>query len=125
MSKSYSPEEIESKWYKYWEEKKHFHGEVDDRENYYSVVIPPPNVTGALHMGHALNNCIQDVLVRFHRMRQFNTCWVPGTDHAGIATQSVVEKGLGKKKEKQGMMLEEKHCLSVYGNGKSNLETGL
>ncbi len=96
---SYSPQEIESKWYKFWEENKYFHSTPDQREH-YSIVIPPPNVTGALHLGHALNNSIQDVLIRFHRMLGYNACWIPGTDHAGIATQSVVERELFKKENK-------------------------
>ncbi len=96
---SYTPQEIEAKWYRFWEENQLFH-EVPDQREHYSIVIPPPNVTGALHLGHALNNTIQDVLMRFHRMMQFNTCWIPGTDHAGIATQSVVERELYKKEGK-------------------------
>ena len=99
MSTTYNPEEITPKWYKYWEENKLFHSEPDDRPS-YCIVIPPPNVTGALHMGHALNNTIQDVLIRFHRMRQFNACWIPGTDHAGIATESVVAKKLHQEEGK-------------------------
>ena len=99
MSKTYSPTEIEGKNYKFWENTGYFHPEVDDRES-YCIVIPPPNVTGALHLGHALNNTIQDVLIRFNRMQQLNTCWIPGTDHAGIATQSVVERNLYKNEKK-------------------------
>jgi len=96
---AYSAQNIENKWYKYWEERKYFHAEPDHREH-YSIVIPPPNITGALHLGHALNNTIQDVLIRFHRMKGRNTCWIPGTDHAGIATQSVVEKRLYQQEGK-------------------------
>lgn len=88
----YLPQEIESKWYEYWMEHKLFHSEPDEREP-FTVVIPPPNVTGMLHMGHMLNNTIQDVLVRRARMQGKNACWVPGTDHASIATEAkVVEK---------------------------------
>ena len=96
---AYSAKNIEEKWYQDWEENKYFHPERDQRQH-YSIVIPPPNVTGALHIGHALNDTIQDVLIRFHRMQGFNTCWIPGTDHAGIATQSVVEKKLYKEEGK-------------------------
>lgn len=96
---SYSPQEIESKWYQFWQQNKFFHS-VPDARPHYSIVIPPPNVTGALHLGHALNNSIQDVLIRFHRMLGENACWIPGTDHAGIATQSVVERELYKKEGK-------------------------
>lgn len=95
----FSAQEIEAKWYRYWEEHKCFHSEPDHRPS-YTIVIPPPNVTGALHMGHAVNNVIQDVLIRYHRMSGYNACWVPGTDHAGIATQSVVEKKLRQEEGK-------------------------
>ena len=90
--KTYEPLKAEEKWYKHWMEKGYFHSEPDDREA-YTVVIPPPNVTGVLHMGHMLNNTIQDVLVRRARMLGKNACWVPGTDHASIATEAkVVQK---------------------------------
>lgn len=85
----YNSKESEQKWYSYWEENNFFHSEVDDRES-YSIVIPPPNVTGVLHMGHMLNNTIQDVLVRRARLLGKNACWVPGTDHASIATEAKV-----------------------------------
>ncbi|MBN2237916.1 MAG: valine--tRNA ligase, partial [Bacteroidales bacterium] len=85
----YSPQEIENKWYKFWLDKNYFHSEPDEREP-FTIVIPPPNVTGVLHMGHMLNNTIQDVLVRRARMQGKNACWVPGTDHASIATEAKV-----------------------------------
>lgn len=85
----YSANKVEDKWYKYWMDNKYFHSEVDEREP-YTIVIPPPNVTGVLHMGHMLNNTIQDVLVRRARLKGFNACWVPGTDHASIATEAKV-----------------------------------
>lgn len=85
----YNPVEVEDKWYKYWLEKNYFHSEPDDRDP-YTIVIPPPNVTGVLHMGHMLNNTIQDILVRRARMLGKNACWVPGTDHASIATEAKV-----------------------------------
>ncbi|MCQ2186587.1 MAG: valine--tRNA ligase [Bacteroidales bacterium] len=96
----YNPASVEDKWYAYWLEHKFFHSEPDNRPS-YTIVIPPPNVTGILHMGHVLNNTIQDVLVRHARMNGFNACWVPGTDHASIATEAkVVNKlaGMGIKK---------------------------
>ena len=96
MDKQYDAKASEAKWYKFWEESGAFHDEPDAREP-YSVVIPPPNVTGILHMGHALNQTIQDILVRWRRMQGRNTLWLPGTDHAGIATQNVVEKALRKE----------------------------
>jgi valyl-tRNA synthetase len=97
MEKTYQPAQIEEKWYKIWEEKKVFHGDPATGGEKYSVVIPPPNITGILHMGHALNNTIQDILVRWRRMQGRNVVWMPGTDHAGIATQNVVERALRKK----------------------------
>ena len=100
LSAKYSPSEVEEKWYSYWLKNKFFHSEPDNREP-YTVVIPPPNVTGVLHMGHMLNNTIQDVLVRRARMQGKNACWVPGTDHASIATEAKVvaklkEQGIDK-----------------------------
>jgi len=92
IASKYNPAEVEDKWYKYWMENKYFHSTPDEREP-YTIVIPPPNVTGVLHMGHMLNNTIQDILVRRARMTGKNACWVPGTDHASIATEAkVVEK---------------------------------
>jgi len=89
ISSKYSPAEIEQKWYQYWLDNGFFHSQPDDRKP-YTVVIPPPNVTGVLHMGHMLNNTIQDILVRRARMMGKNACWVPGTDHASIATEAKV-----------------------------------
>ncbi|NQY05514.1 MAG: valine--tRNA ligase [Flavobacteriaceae bacterium] len=88
-SDKYNPSEIEQKWYDFWMENNYFHSEPDDREP-YTIVIPPPNVTGVLHMGHMLNNTIQDVLIRRARLKGYNACWVPGTDHASIATEAKV-----------------------------------
>ncbi|MCQ9208317.1 MAG: valine--tRNA ligase [Omnitrophica bacterium] len=88
----YNPNQTEDKWYQFWEENNFFHAEVDEKKKPYCIVIPPPNITGILHMGHALNSTIQDILIRFHRMQGYATLWMPGTDHAGIATQNVVEK---------------------------------
>jgi valyl-tRNA synthetase len=94
IPKGYSPAEVEDKWYKYWEENGLFKAEDKSDKPPYCIVIPPPNVTGVLHMGHALNNTLQDILCRYKRMKGFNVLWQPGTDHAGIATQNVVEKAL-------------------------------
>lgn len=101
IAKTYHPKEAEDKWYAYWLEKKFFRSIPDDREP-YTIVMPPPNVTGVLHMGHMLNNTIQDVLIRRARMQGKNACWVPGTDHASIATEAKVvamlkERGISKK----------------------------
>src|ERR1700748_474922 len=89
LSKNYEPQAIESKWYEYWNNKGYFNSVPDERPA-YTIVIPPPNVTGVLHMGHALNNTVQDILLRRAKMQGFNTCWVPGTDHASIATEAKV-----------------------------------
>lgn len=97
LSKTYDPKLVEDKWYATWLEKGYFHGEASKGGTPYCIVIPPPNVTGILHMGHALNNTIQDVLIRWRRMKGDNVVWVPGTDHAGIATQNVVERALQKE----------------------------
>ncbi len=94
LPKTYNPAEIESKWYEIWQQKQLFRANEEKTGLEYSIVIPPPNVTGSLHMGHALNNTLQDVLIRYHRMRGYNTLWMPGMDHAGIATQNVVERQL-------------------------------
>ena len=97
MDKHYNPAAIEAKWYAWWEQNGHFRDDAARGGNPYVVVIPPPNVTGILHMGHALNNTIQDIIVRWRRMQGRNTIWIPGTDHAGIATQNVVERALRKE----------------------------
>jgi valyl-tRNA synthetase len=91
LPKAYDPQEAQPRWLAFWEEHGYFHSRPDSREP-YTIVIPPPNVTGALHMGHALNNTLQDVLIRWRRMQGYNALWMPGTDHAGIATQAVVER---------------------------------
>jgi valyl-tRNA synthetase len=97
LPKTYDPHEIERKWYPIWEERGLFRADAEGAGSPYSIVIPPPNVTGSLHMGHALNNTLQDVLIRYKRMDGFNVLWMPGTDHAGIATQNVVEKQLAQE----------------------------
>jgi len=101
----YDPTRVEPHWYGIWEERGYFHAEADSPKKPYCIVIPPPNVTGSLHLGHALNNTLQDVLIRYKRMDGYNALWMPGTDHAGIATQYVVERQLekeGKTKEDLG-----------------------
>lgn len=97
LDKHYDPKAIEDKWYNKWVEDKRFSADPEGDGEVYSIVIPPPNVTGILHMGHALNNTIQDVLIRWKRMQGVRSLWVPGTDHAGIATQNVVERKLKKE----------------------------
>ncbi len=107
IADKYTPQDIEAKWYDYWEKNRFFHSEPDEREP-YTIVIPPPNVTGMLHMGHILNNTLQDVLVRRARMMGKNACWVPGTDHASIATEAkVVAKLKAEGIEKSSLTREE------------------
>ncbi|MCK9333607.1 MAG: class I tRNA ligase family protein, partial [Candidatus Cloacimonetes bacterium] len=95
INKTYSPQDIEKKWYKHWEKSGFFAPRGEGKP--FTILIPPPNVTGILHMGHVLNNTLQDVVVRYHRMSGEPTLWLPGVDHAGIATQNVVEKQLAKE----------------------------
>lgn len=97
LPKAYNPKQAEEKWYPYWERHGFFHAKVNSKKKPFSVVIPPPNITGILTMGHVLNNTIQDVFVRWKRMQGYETLWMPGTDHAGIATQNVVERALAKE----------------------------
>ena len=94
LPKQYNPAAAQQRWYACWESKGFFHSEPNPAKKPYCIVIPPPNVTGALHLGHALNNTLQDILVRQKRMQGFEALWMPGTDHAGIATQAVVERRL-------------------------------
>ena len=86
LEKTYNPKEIESKLYDKWLEKKFYHAEVDRSKKPFTIVMPPPNITGKLHMGHALDNTMQDILIRYKRMQGYNALWVPGTDHAAIST---------------------------------------
>lgn len=113
IPKSYNPEDVEDKWYSYWEKHKIFHSEVDESKEPYTIVIPPPNITGMLTLGHVLNNSIQDIFIRYKRMKGYNACWVPGTDHASIATETKVvnylkEQGVDKFEIGRDEFL--KHC---------------
>ena len=94
LDKVYSPEKVEERWNQYWEENRLCRGDESSSHEHFSIVIPPPNITGSLHIGHAFNNTLQDILVRWKRMLGCATLWQPGTDHAGIATQNVVERQL-------------------------------
>ncbi|MFC2134585.1 class I tRNA ligase family protein, partial [Bacteroidota bacterium] len=101
IPKAYNPKTVEDKWYKYWEVHRLYHSEIDESKEPFTIVIPPPNITGMLTLGHVLNNSIQDVFLRYKRMKGYNACWVPGTDHASIATESKVvahlkEQGVDK-----------------------------
>src|SRR5258708_33540756 len=111
LAKTYEPAAVETEAYRVWLDEKCFEADPSRAGEPYSIVIPPPNVTGALHLGHAINNTLQDILTRMHRMAGFNTVWVPGIDHAGIATQAGGEKPV-KEKEKQTRheMGPEGHC---------------
>jgi valyl-tRNA synthetase len=100
LPSQYDHAAAQQKWYPFWEERGSFHADAADPRPPYTIVIPPPNVTGALHLGHALNNTLQDILIRMKRMQGFNTLWMPGTDHAGIATQAVVERRLFEEEKK-------------------------
>ena len=99
LAKSFEPAEIEARWYPTWEKRGYFRAGLDPKKPSFSIQLPPPNITGILHMGHAFNQTVMDTLTRYHRMAGYNTMWLPGTDHAGIATQIVVERKL----ESQGI----------------------
>ncbi|MFH1698026.1 MAG: valine--tRNA ligase [Candidatus Omnitrophota bacterium] len=112
--KQYNPKETEDKWYKFWEENNLFAASPNPSKKPFTIVIPPPNVTGILHMGHALNNTIQDILIRYHRMKGNESLWMPGTDHAGIATQNVVEKSIAKEGLKREDLGRDKFIQRVW-----------
>ncbi len=114
LAKSFEPHEAEAKWYKYWIDNNLFKAEDISDKPQFSIVIPPPNVTGMLHMGHALNNTLQDVMIRFKRMQGYNALWMPGTDHAGIATQNVVEQEIAKEGLTRHEMGREKFIERVW-----------
>ncbi len=114
MAKGYDPADVEEKWYKYWEENNLFRADGRSMNIPFCIVIPPPNVTGTLHMGHALNNTLQDILCRYMRMKSRNVLWQPGTDHAGIATQNVVEKALTVKGTDRHALGREKFIELVW-----------
>ena len=110
----YSPKETEEKWYKFWEENNFFSAIANPAKKPFCIIIPPPNVTGILHMGHALNNTLQDILIRYHRMKGEESLWMPGTDHAGIATQNVVEKAIAKEGLKRQDLGRDKFIERVW-----------
>jgi valyl-tRNA synthetase len=122
LPKQYNHAGPEQRWYRFWEEQKYFHSEPDPRRKPYTIVIPPPNVTGALHLGHALNNTIQDILIRSKRMQGFNTLWMPGTDHAGIATQAVVERRLLQEEKKSRHDLGRDNLVARIWDWKNDYE---
>ena len=114
LAKAYEPSAVEVRWYRLWREKGYFRGDETQAGEPFSMVIPPPNITGSLHMGHALNNTLQDVLCRYWRMRGRPTLWIPGTDHAGIATQNVVERQLAAEKTDRRALGREKFVERVW-----------
>jgi valyl-tRNA synthetase len=114
FDKGYEPHEVEKRWYEYWEKEQLFAAEEQGPRASFSIVIPPPNVTGVLHMGHALNNTMQDILCRYRRLRGDNVLWMPGTDHAGIATQNVVEKKLAAEGTDRHQLGREKFIEAVW-----------
>ena len=97
LGKVYSPKEVEGKIYTFWSDNNYFHSEIDKGKKAYTIVMPPPNITGHLHMGHALDQTLQDILIRFKRMKGFGTLWLPGTDHAALATEVKVTQDLEAK----------------------------
>ena len=114
LPKNFDAKAVEAKWYAWWLEHGMFRGDAARGGEPYCIVIPPPNVTGILHMGHALNNTLQDVLIRWRRMQGRNTLWVPGTDHAGIATQNVVERELKEEGKRRDDLGREKFVERVW-----------
>ncbi len=114
LPKAYEFDEVEQRWYEHWLDHKTFAAQMEEDKDSFSIVIPPPNVTGVLHIGHALNNTLQDLLVRYHRMKGDNTLWVPGTDHAGIATQNVVERQLATENKTRHDLGREKVIERVW-----------
>ncbi|MGD2097418.1 MAG: valine--tRNA ligase [Desulfobacterales bacterium] len=114
LAKAYSPHKVEKRWYQFWEENGLFAADEKSSQKSYSIVIPPPNVTGVLHMGHALNNTLQDILCRYRRLRGDNVLWMPGTDHAGIATQNVVEKKMAVEGTDRHQLGREKFIAAVW-----------
>ena len=114
LPKSYEPHEVESRWYQFWLDNGYFKPDMDSNSQPYCIVIPPPNVTGSLHMGHALNNTLQDILVRFKRMQGFKTLWQCGTDHAGIATQNVMERELAAENKSRFDLGREEFIKRVW-----------
>ena len=117
LSKAYDLAEVESKWYKIWEERGYFHADVNSSKKPYTIVIPPPNVTGQLTMGHILNNTLQDILIRFEKLNGRETCWLPGTDHAGIATQ---RRNSRRTKGLRAMILDARSFWNASGRGRNN-----
>jgi valyl-tRNA synthetase len=114
LSAQYNPREVEEKWAEFWAKTPLFHASTSLDKKPFTIVIPPPNVTGILHMGHALNNTLQDILIRMRRMQGYEVLWMPGTDHAGIATQNVVERQIAKDGLTRDQLGREKFLEKVW-----------
>ena len=114
LSKTYDPKQVEDRLYKQWMEKRYFHAVIDKEKTPYTIVIPPPNITGQLHMGHALNNILQDILIRWKRMQGFCTLWLPGTDHASIATEAKIVEAMAKEGLTKEMIGREKYLERAW-----------
>ena len=110
----YDPGQVEAKWYAFWKEHNYFSPSDDYSKKSFSIVMPPPNVTGSLHLGHALDNTLQDILTRWRRMQGYNALWLPGTDHAGIATQARVEESLAQEGLSKNDLGREKFLERVW-----------
>ena len=123
LPRHYDHRGAQQRWYSYWEQQGYFHSEPEPDQQPYTIVIPPPNVTGALHLGHALNNTLQDVIIRFKRMQGYNTLWMPGTDHAGIATQAVVERRLLEEEQQTRHTLGREKLVARIWKWKDQYET--
>ena len=119
LPRAYEPAQVEAKWFPKWEAAGNFHGKPNPEKKPYSIVIPPPNVTGILTLGHVLNNTLQDILCRYHRMKGEEVCWFPGTDHAGIATEARVEKYLRKEENTTSSAARSSSAASGSGRGSS------
>lgn len=123
LPKTYDPKAVEDKLYKFWVDSGFFHAEVNPDKKPYTIVIPPPNVTGQLHMGHAFDETLQDILIRTKRMQGYEALWMPGTDHAGIATQIKVEENLRKEEGLTVTTLAARSSLSASGRGRTSSAT--
>ena len=120
MPKAYEPQKVEQKWYQFWLEKGYFKPSIDPKKKPFVIIMPPPNVTGELHVGHALTATLEDIMTRWHRMRGEPTLWLPGVDHAGIATQVVVEQMLAKEgldRHKLGSLSRAECCCRLPASG--------
>ena len=113
LAKAYEPHEVEERIYEFWMNGKYFHAEVDSKKKPYTIVIPPPNITGQLHMGHALDETLQDILIRFRRMQGYSALWLPGTDHASIATEAKIVEAM--KQEGKGIILISEELPELLG----------